>query len=724
MSASDPTASFLRAIQRSGLLEYEQYTELGRWATESQADVQGVAKEVFRRRWLTQYQIKEIFKGRGQSLVLGPYALLDLLGEGGMGKVFKAHHLRLGRDVALKIIRKEKLTNPAAEARFRSEIQAVAQMSHPHVVLAYDADQVGDTHFYVMEFIDGTDLAQIVKARGPLPMNEACEYVRQAAQGLQHAFEMGLVHRDIKPSNLLVTRDGRQVKILDFGLALLGEPVLTPEMNRITREGFVLGTPDFLAPEQARNPSGVDIRADIYALGGTLYYLLTGKPPFEAKSPQEKLVKHCSEPPPDVRWLRREVPPHLAALIQWYLAKRPEDRPQTPADMAHSLLPYGLPHSPGTSGAYVPQPAPQMPPQYPAAQPIAVQPLEAYAFPQAVQAYAENPFTTSASPMPAVDPEPSSQIFKLTTDPVDDPIRQRAESRKSLVTPLLFLFGGLILAGIAGFAVFRVLRPEPPPPLRREFTNDLGMKFVLLDGGTFAMGSAENEPGRLPDEGPVREITLREKFYIATTEVTQSQYVEVMGTSPTVSGRAESPVEKVAWEDAVEFCKRMTKSKKFVIREGWAYRLPTEAEWEYACRAGSRTHFAFGERLHFPLQAQFTKGPDDIDLLATLDENAELKMPTLPDLVARRKERANAWGLYDMHGNVGEWVSDWYSREYETTGSMENPQGPVSGGKRVIRGGSWKEPAIACRSAARRAENPVSKLNDVGFRVVYAPVNR
>ena len=169
-------------------------------------------------------------------------------------------------------------------------------MKHPNVVEVFNADQVGDTHYYEMEFVDGTDLTKLVRDRGRLPVHVACEYIRQAALGLHHAFEKGLVHRDIKPSNMLVSRNGRVAKLVDLGLARIRES--EPDAGRVTHEGFVIGTPDFLAPEQARNPMGVDIRADIYALGGTLYYLLTGKVPFDGANPTEKLLKHCTAPPP------------------------------------------------------------------------------------------------------------------------------------------------------------------------------------------------------------------------------------------------------------------------------------------------------------------------------------------------------------------------------------------------------------------------------------------
>ena len=341
-SAADPTAAFFAHIRASGLLQQAQLQELWAWIATAKPDVQTMAKEVSRRGLLTPFQIREIFKGNARALKLDRFVLTELLGEGGMGRVYRAIDTRLQRTVAIKIIRKDKLKHPASAARFDQEIQALAKMArHPNVVEVYDADLNGDTHYYAMELIDGTDLTKIVRERGPLPVPEACEYIRLAALGLQHAFEAGLVHRDIKPSNIIVSRGGRQVKLVDLGLARLIENELTAgEGQRITQDGFVIGTPDFLAPEQARNPMAVDIRADIYALGGTLYFLLTGKVPYDGANPTEKLLKHCTEPPPGLLLQRMDAPPQVEQLIHWCMAKRAEARPQTPMQLALALQPF------------------------------------------------------------------------------------------------------------------------------------------------------------------------------------------------------------------------------------------------------------------------------------------------------------------------------------------------------------------------------------------------
>src|SRR5262249_54266744 len=199
----DSSASLIETLRRLQLLEPVQLGEVARLAP-TFPDARALAKELLHRAWLTPYQVNQLLQGRGGDLVLGQYVIQERLGEGGMGQVFKAQQRRLNRVVDLKVIRKDRLANPEAVRRFHREVQAVAQLSHPNVVVAYDADQVNSTHFFAMEYVEGTDLARLVRESGPLPVVFACDYIRQAALGLQHAHERGLVHRDIKPSNLLV----------------------------------------------------------------------------------------------------------------------------------------------------------------------------------------------------------------------------------------------------------------------------------------------------------------------------------------------------------------------------------------------------------------------------------------------------------------------------------------------------------------------------------------
>ena len=271
------------------------------------------------------------------------YRVLGLIGTGGMGSVYKAQHRLMERLVALKVISPEFLQNEAAVERFRREFRAAARLSHPNIVTAYDAEQAGNLHFLVMEFVEGLSLDQLVAQRGPLPVKQACHLIRQAALGLAHIHERGMVHRDIKPQNLMVGRQGK-LKILDCGLArLAAEPRADSAGGQSkhragqTQAGMVLGTPDYMAPEQSIDAASADIRSDIYSLGCTLYFALTGQPLFPHGSAVEKLLAHAQREPMPIGSLRPDLPPELARILQRMLAKDPVRRYQTPADVAADL---------------------------------------------------------------------------------------------------------------------------------------------------------------------------------------------------------------------------------------------------------------------------------------------------------------------------------------------------------------------------------------------------
>jgi serine/threonine-protein kinase len=335
---------FLEQLRLSQLVTPGQINEASRHPLASNDDPFPLTKELVLQGWLTAYQAQQLLKGYGKDLQLGPYRLQALLGEGGMGQVFKAYHQPMDRTVALKVIRKEKLANPTAVQRFHQEIRAAAQLTHPNIVTAFDAGQVGDTYYFAMEFVEGVDLGKLVKMSGPLPVADACDYIRQAAQGLQHAHERGMVHRDIKPSNLLLSKTGPQgtgfgvIKILDMGLARINDPASTSSLTRIS--GTVIGTPAYLAPEQAKDSHKVDIRADLYSLGCTFYYFLTGNAPFKGATVAEVLVKHQVEPPAPLDQVRPDVPPQLWLVVKRLLAKKPDERYQTPADLLVGLAPF------------------------------------------------------------------------------------------------------------------------------------------------------------------------------------------------------------------------------------------------------------------------------------------------------------------------------------------------------------------------------------------------
>lgn len=274
------------------------------------------------------------------------YRIVKRLGTGGMGVVYQAEHRLMGRMVALKVLRHGLVASKKAAERFRLEVQAAATLSHRNIVAAYDAEQAGDLHFLVMEFIEGVDLSELVHHRGRLSVLHACNYTMQVAQGLQHAFEQGMVHRDMKPHNLMRTAKGT-VKILDFGLAKFAtqEGTATDESG-LTELGVTLGTPDYIAPEQARDARQADIRADIYGLGCTLYFLLTGQPPFPKGTAIEKILAHCEHEPTPVDAIRDDVPEEVVDIVQRMMAKDPADRWQSPADVVNALKPFAKPGQP------------------------------------------------------------------------------------------------------------------------------------------------------------------------------------------------------------------------------------------------------------------------------------------------------------------------------------------------------------------------------------------
>ncbi len=288
---------------------------------------------------------------------LGQYQILEQLGAGGMGLVFKAVHSAMQRTVALKIIAPELTQDPQTRARFQREVRSAARLNHPNVVVAHDAAEASGLWFLVMEYVPGTDAAHLFQRYGRPPIELACEIVRQAALGLQHAHELGMVHRDIKPANLMVTTASRGsnavigttptgwpnpplVKILDFGLARLAISDPNKQLSGadvLTRERAVFGTPEYMAPEQAKDSRLADIRSDIYSLGCTLYALLAGRPPFLSRSPSEVLAMHLTQPPEPVSKFLPEVPFGLEQVIDRMLAKKPEDRYATPIEVAKAL---------------------------------------------------------------------------------------------------------------------------------------------------------------------------------------------------------------------------------------------------------------------------------------------------------------------------------------------------------------------------------------------------
>ena len=325
---------FQAQLVESGLLSAEDITSATDGLSAPPQNAKDLARLLIEQKKLTKFQAQQIHQGKGKALVLGNYVILDKLGQGGMGMVLKARHQRMKRIVALKVLSPKVTRNAEAAKRFQREVEAAAKLDHPNIVTAHDADQANGTHFLVMQYIEGTDLSSLVKTQGPLPLPQALRCILQAARGLEFAHQQGVIHRDIKPANLLLDQAGT-VRILDMGLARIdGE---TGPQAELTSTGAVMGTVDYMAPEQAQSTKNADARSDIYSLGITLWYLLVGRPAYDGDSLMARLLAHANNPIPSLRSSLPEIPESIPAIFEKMVAKNPVDRYQTMTDVLADL---------------------------------------------------------------------------------------------------------------------------------------------------------------------------------------------------------------------------------------------------------------------------------------------------------------------------------------------------------------------------------------------------
>jgi serine/threonine protein kinase len=334
---------FVKSMVDSGVMEAQAARQaVNRIPAGLRGDARTLAQELVKQQKLTAYQAGKILRDKAGKLALGPYVILEELGEGGMGVVFKARHRGTNRAVALKVLSAEVTGQDVALKRFRREARAAAKLSHPNIVAALDTGDEQGTHFFAMEYVQGCDLARWVRQHGPLPVGRAVDCVLQAARGLAAAHAAGIVHRDIKPSNLLLTEAaGNQaagtIKVLDLGLARIGKAGERAgnetTLGDLTQTGSIMGTSDYMAPEQALNAKTADERADIYSLGCTLYFLVTGKPMYQGETMMEKVFAHREMPIPPLPGAGRA----LQAVFQRMLAKDPGQRYPSMAETIAAL---------------------------------------------------------------------------------------------------------------------------------------------------------------------------------------------------------------------------------------------------------------------------------------------------------------------------------------------------------------------------------------------------
>ena len=343
----------VQALRDSGSFSEEALTSAATLC-ETEDDPTAIAQNLLNSQLFTMYQARKFVKGRLTDLFFGKYFIQEKIGEGGMGRVYRAINRETQQAVALKVVRQALLKNSSVMKRYEREVDAVAALDHQNIVKLLEADEYQGRYYLSMEYVHGVDLSRLTRKVGNTPHSglehaeEACEYIRQAALGLHHAHEAGFVHRDIKPSNMIVSGEratptsahNAQVKILDLGLV---RSILNEEENLgndLTRDGTVVGTPDYMSPEQGRNSSTVDRRADVYSLGCALFFLLKGHPPFPDGHPIDKLIRHQLDPIPNLRALRPDLHRDLVTIIEVMTNKKPDERFNTALEVAELLAAF------------------------------------------------------------------------------------------------------------------------------------------------------------------------------------------------------------------------------------------------------------------------------------------------------------------------------------------------------------------------------------------------
>jgi len=641
----------------------------------------------------------------------GQYKVVRLLGRGGMGEVYEVEHSVLHKSYALKVIRPEVLNRPTAAERFKREAQVMSHLEHPNIVAV---DEFGETEGHTWlrmpllgKYVDQDGrLLQSLEDRMSgdrvLPEAEVLHYLEQILSALDYAHAKGAVHRDIKPSNILFDQTGG-LKIADFGLVhMAGEEWLHSQVQLTVAQSMaqpadidttrlesgdsgkgtstqaLLGTFEYMAPEQKKG-GAADARSDLYAVGLMAFRMLTGESVPGFKGPSR---------------INPELPADWDDWVERAMESRPEARFASAAEM-----------------------------------------LEALPADDAVGAEEFEDGSRVVAPEEAIlqKPEVLSEPEVLPNAEEDDePVEvvgtgdRGSSGRRWLVLIVLLLSGGAgvyFLAPVGTTPSQALVTPANPisrettvskpvqpvavqqepvlktqnvasPESGRDLAVDLGgveaIKLKWIGPGSFQMGSNDGNS----NEKPVHRVTLTKGYWLGETELTQGQWQSVMGNNPSNFKGSNLPVEKVSWEDAMEFCRKLTERERAAGRlpAGLSYTLPTEAQWEYACRAGTTGAYA-----------------EDLDAMAWYEKNSGSKTHPVGT------KRANGWGLYDMHGNVWEWCSDWYG-DYPS-GSVVDPAGANSGSFRGFRGGCWFDGAGSCRSAYRFRITPGRRSYILGFRL-------
>jgi eukaryotic-like serine/threonine-protein kinase len=622
---------------------------------------------------------------------IGRYRVLEQVGAGGMGTVYRAFDPELRREVAVKVPR---LNGPepapaTTRERFLREARAAAAVRHPHVCPIHDVGEHDGVPFVVLAFVPGLSLARWLKDHHRFEdVRAAVTLAVQVAEGLAAVHAHGITHRDLKPGNILLDEAGRAL-LTDFGLARPSD-----DSEPLTGPGAVLGTPAYMAPEQAAPATGpTGPRTDLYSLGVVLYQLLTGRLPYEGPPPS-LLAQLLEGPPTPPSRHRPDLDPALEGICLKAMARQAQDRYASAQELAEALRQWLAGSGSGSAAAPTPGRPTEMVVEsgLPDGSTVKVKVRHDGLAPKQVQISVQEERARARRKRQRWVVSVTVSLAVLVV----------------IVAPSFQWLAGIRFVGpeqatVAPTGLQSAPRAEAAP---RELVNVLGMCLVRIKAGTFVMGSPPDENGRDNDED-AHPATIPRPFYLAVCEVTQAEYEQLMGDNPSwfsahgggrdlVKGQdtRRFPVENVTWQDAVAFCGRLSQREP-----GRRYRLPTEAEWEYACRAGTATAFNTGPLLR----------PDQANFLAA--QPAKTSPPPRPGPVGQ--DPPNAWGLFAMHGNVREWCADVYDENaYQGSSS---PKHSEKESRHVCRGGAYLDTAASCRSSARGAADRAYPF--IGFRV-------
>lgn len=698
------------------------------------------------------------------------YRLDLLLGQGGMGMVYKAEDLSLHRSVAVKLLPLQQGVGAVALQRFVREARTSARLIHPNIVTVHDVGSNDSAYFIVMEFVDGETLEEMVAREGKVGVRAALTILLQITDALTHAHEEGIVHRDIKPSNIMVTSKGL-AKVMDFGLALS-----LADTTELTAADRTMGTPRYMSPEQCRGLE-LDERSDVFSLGATFLEVMSGVKPYDGESQVALMQQIVNGPIPRLNELNPEASERLTDIISKMMARDPRERYASVAEVQRAIESYmGIqgPTSgfaafgeedflPPDSGAFLNELSRGdkeikrgRPSSTPAQGHVDVSGSnasapaagvrdrgEAIEYVEQGERYYKDRFYKKAedsfrSAIRADDSYARAHYclgrtfrkFKRSEDALAsfqrvielDPMSELALDAKKFVDRIEEHYGVEIsdasvrtvpvvesvdVAGsrswmknlLIAVPIVAIVAAVVTPILYFVLSDD-GTKFspmfpaenfVWIEPGAFMMGSPDTEVGRDDVDETYHHVTLTSGFWMSKFEVTQGQWEAVMGTNPSYFEGSEKPVEQVSRDEVNEFIETLNAKYRT------AYRLPTEAEWEYACRAGSEAAYSFGNdegllRDYGVYAANNAGGPSPVG-----------------------SKKPNAWGLFDMHGNVWEYCSDW-SGPYPRVAVID-PSGPTYGTMRIGRGGSWRNPGVNSRAADRSASPADAKGSEVGFRL-------